>query len=216
LFTVDALQGNARVNTPVSESPPSRRLVVEDDEGIIDLNALASTPAKVGSRSIAPLFVSEPPPGAFAADVDGTGSQIPLRGRLSTRAMAGFAAAAVALVVGCVGLSAAFKGEEPVARTAALLAVTPPVTAAAPPVVLPPAPVAEPSPVGSSSGDDDAKASTSSKKTRAGGHGRGGGTKVQSGGGAALPKAPKAPKAVDKCGCKGDFNCILRCTATGK
>ncbi|HSO32138.1 MAG TPA: zinc-ribbon domain-containing protein, partial [Labilithrix sp.] len=40
LFTVDALRGNARLNTPDPEpSPVSRGFALEDDEGIIDLNA---------------------------------------------------------------------------------------------------------------------------------------------------------------------------------
>ena len=70
LFTVDALRDNGRVKTPAPQPAPAP--FVEDDSGVIDLNALASIPPRgVGQRSaVAPLF-SEPPPAAFAADVDG-------------------------------------------------------------------------------------------------------------------------------------------------
>jgi hypothetical protein len=72
--------------------------------------------------------------------------------------------------------------------------------------------------------DDDAKNPTPGKKMKHGAGKRGGAkasfasTKVQSSGvpvsGTGVAKT--VPKASDKCGCKGDFNCILRCTATGK
>lgn len=212
--------------TPPQPEPAPLSFRVEDDEGIIDLNALASLPPKVGARSIAPLFSSEPPPGVFTADVSDSGAQSMSSGgvRLSKRAIAGIAAAAVAVVLCAVGLSAAFKGEEPVARASAVMTITaPPATTA-----LPLPPPAEPPPAAAvaSSSDDDAKSPLSSKKPKAAGHSRPGpkasfsGQKVQSSG---VPKsgndtgvAKTVPKASDKCGCKGDFSCILRCTATGK
>ena len=43
LFTVDALKGAARVKTPEPEQAPiSTAFMIADDEGVIDLNALAS------------------------------------------------------------------------------------------------------------------------------------------------------------------------------
>ncbi|MDB5216118.1 MAG: hypothetical protein JWO86_4045 [Myxococcaceae bacterium] len=235
LFTVDSLKGAARVKTPAPElAPLSSAFIAQDDEGVIDLKALASQPPRAAVRSVAPLF-SEPPPAAFAADVDGpfssagAGEGISMPGgfKLGKRAMAGIAAAAVALVLCSVGLAAAFKGEEPVAHTAAN-AIMAPVTPPAPVVVAPAAPVIAPVAASnaSSSSDEDTKSSTVSKGK--GKKGKGGakasfsGTKVQSSGVAskkssssdALVSKP-APKAADKCGCKGDFNCILRCTAKG-
>ena len=227
LFTVDALRGNARLNTPAPEQAPLSGFIVEDDEGIIDLNALASTPPTrmgVGNRSVAPLFASEPPPGAFAADVSHSGADPSYSAggfRFGKRAIAGVAAAAVALVLCAIGVSAAFKGEEPIARAAANTMITPPPVVAPTPAVEP-APATDPAPAAATSSnddDDDTKpARTGKKKGRKGGakassaHTQ----KVQSSGVSGTGVAKTVPKASDKCHCKGDFNCILRCTATGK
>jgi predicted Zn finger-like uncharacterized protein len=234
LFTVDALRGAARVKTPEPEPAPlSSAFIPSDDEGVIDLKALASSPPKVGSRSVAPLF-SEPPPAAFAADVNSSGMSDlsgPAGGfKLGKRAFAGIAAAALFVVLCSVGLAAAFKGEEPVARVSATSAMIAPVTPPAPVVVAPAAPVIAPvtaSNATSSSTDDDS--ATVTGKGKKGKKGKGGkasaGAKVQSSGVASSKKSSSSeplvskpaatPKAADKCGCKGDFNCILRCTAKG-
>lgn len=233
LFTVDALRGAARVKTPEPEPAPlSTSFIASDDEGVIDLKALASSPPRVGARSVAPLF-SEPPPAAFAADVNGSGVSdlvaAPGGFKLGKRAFAGIAAAAVALVLCSVGLAAAFKGEEPVARVNATTAMVAPVTPPAPVVIAPAAPVIAPvtaSDAPATSSDDDA--ASVSGKGKKGKKGKGGkasaaGAKVQSSGVGSSKKAsssepvvPKhTPKAADKCGCKGDFNCILACTAKG-
>jgi predicted Zn finger-like uncharacterized protein len=230
LFTVDALRGAARINTPAAAEPAplsSGFVSSSDDEGIIDLNALASIPPKVGSRSVAPLF-SEPPPGAFAADVfDSEPAALATVGglKLGKRAFAGIAAAAVALVLCSIGIAAAFKGEDPVARSAANTFVAPVVTSA-PAAADPGAPVVVAPPTVASTSDDDAKTSAASGKKK----GRGGKRAISGGGGAnasfskvqssgvsspAASKPAPIPKAADKCGCKGDFNCILRCTAKG-
>ena len=235
LFTVDSLKGAARVKTPEPEPAPlsSGFIPQQDDEGVIDLKALASSPPRAHVRSVAPLF-SEPPPGAFSADVDGSGMSqglsMPGGFKLGKRAFAGIAAAAVALVLCSVGLAAAFKGEEPVAHTAANSIMAAPITPAAPVVAAAPAaPVIAPVTASnaSASGDDDSKSSAVSGKGK-GKKGKGAkasfaGTKVQSSGVASSKKASSsdalvskpAPKAADKCSCKGDFNCILRCTAKG-
>ena len=228
LFTVDSLRGAARVKTPDPEPAPlSSAFVGGDDEGVIDLKALASSPPRTVARSVAPLF-SEPPPGAFSADVDGTGSSagiaMPGGFRLGKRAFAGIAAAAVALVLCSVGLAAAFKGEEPVAHTAANAMVAPVVPAAPAVTTTPSAPVIAPvTASNASSSDDDAKVSTPAKgkgKRGKGAKASFAGTKVQSSGVSKKSSSDglvsKAPKAADKCGCHGDFTCVLRCTATGK
>ena len=226
LFTVDALRGAARVKTPDPEPAPlSSAFMVADDEGVIDLKALASAPPKVGARSIAPLFTSDPPPGAFAADVSDSGSspigQSSGGFKLGKRAYAGIAAAAVALVLCSIGVAAAFKGEEPVARTNA--AATAP--AAPAPVVAPTAdPPATAQAASTSASDDDAtspsatgkKAKSKAKVSHGPGSAKASFSKVPSSGVPASQSKPAAtPKAADKCGCKGDFNCILRCTAKG-
>ena len=234
LFTVDSLKGAARVKTPEPEPAPlSSAFVAQDDEGVIDLKALASSPPRAHVRSVAPLF-SEPPPAAFSADVDGTGANegisMPGGFKLGKRAIAGIAAAAVALVLCSIGLAAAFKGEEPVAHTAANSLMAPSAPAAPVVTAAPAAPVIAPVTASnaSSSSDDDTKASTAKGKGKKGkGSAKasfaGKSQSVQSSGVASSKKSSsndtlvsKLPKAADKCGCKGDFNCILRCTATGK
>jgi predicted Zn finger-like uncharacterized protein len=237
LFTVDALKGAARVKTPEPEvapmssqyssqyasQPMSSAFRADDDEGVIDLLALSSGQAKPSMRPVPQLFASEPPPGAFAADVNDTGAQR-AQGKLGKRAFIGMGAAAVALVLCTIGLMAVFKGEEPVARSAA--AITPPAATAAapaPPVVTPPAPPpASETASANASSDDDAKAT---KKGKGKGKGaKASGAKLQSGGASASKSSsskssseakPVVKPAADKCGCKGDFNCILRCTAKG-
>ncbi len=224
LFTVDALRnaGAARVKTPEPELvPPSTAFIASDDEGVIDLKSLSSAPPRVGARSVAPLF-SEPAPAAFAADVGSSSSGYPIANQngftFGKRAIAGLAAAAVFVVLCSIGLAAAFKGEEPVARAAN--AVMAPV--APPAVVAPVAPVvASVAPASASSSDGDDKAPVTKGKGKAA---KAKGSKAQSSGVASAKKSSSSsdplvskpiPKAADKCGCKGDFTCILRCTAKG-
>lgn len=230
LFTMDALKGNARVKTPEPEPAPlSSTFHVDDDEGVIDLKALASGPPKAGARHIAPLF-SEPPPAAFAADVDGSGNTgvmaMPGGFKLGKRAFVGIAAAAVAVVLCSIGLAAAFRGEEP-SRSAAAAMSAPAIAAPATPapaVTSPapaPAPIAAASSSSSSSDEDEPKASGVKKKGKKSKVPASfNGTKVQSSGVSKKSepnqsKPAATPKAADKCGCKGEFNCILRCTAKG-
>ena len=237
LFTVASLKGGARVKTPEpSEAPPPSSMHrMDDDEGVIDLNALASVPPRACARAEAPLF-SEPPPAAFARDATPSSSSIgsdlgagPFK--LSKRMMAGIGAAAVAVVLMGIGVAAAFKGEEPVARAQSSLAapIPSPTTPAVAPKAPEPAPAPAPAASTASSSDDDskedAKPSKKGKRKNMSGGGKlaSGSGKVSSGGGksstmskvASSGVAPIKP-AADKCGCKGDFNCILRCTATGK
>jgi hypothetical protein len=230
LFTVDALRsaGAARVKTPEPElAPASTAFIASDDEGIIDLKSLSSAPPKVGARSIAPLF-SEPPPAAFATDVgpssSGAVNAMPNAFKFGKRAIAGLAAATVAVVLCSIGLAAAFKGEEPVAHMAN--AAMAPIAPAAPPpaVVAPATPVIAAVAPSTSSTDDDDKATTPAKGKGKGKAGKGkAGSKAQSSVASSKSKSSSndplvskpTPKAADKCGCKGDFTCILRCTAKG-
>ncbi len=220
LFTVDALNDLAR--RAGSEPSPSLRdstIEASDDEGMIDLKSLTSSRPKALGASMSPLF-SDPPPDAFVADVgDSTAArrEPPPHGMaFSKRAAFGGVAAIVAVLLCGVGIATMFKSEEPVARTAASLIPISPIVNALPPPPAPP-PVLAPTPAASTDApvDDDAKsaaASTKGKKRK--GKGRG---KASATGAKALPngEAKAAPKAADKCGCKGNFDCVLRCAANG-
>ena len=229
LFTVDALRGIARAAEPEAEPEPLvSAFHADDDDGIIDLHALASSRPKAVGGSVTPLFPSETPAAAFTADVSDSGPRAMQGGlRLGKRALIGIAAAAVAVVLCAFGIAAAFKGEEPVRRASAAMTIIAAGTAAVSARAAPaPAPAAAPAP--SSSDDDREKTpvvSAKKVKTRSKGAPRGSssGQKAQSSGAAKSASdasdtsvAKAAPKAADKCGCKGDFDCVLRCAATGK
>jgi hypothetical protein len=150
---------------------------------------------------VAPLF-SEPPPVTLEVE----GGMRPNAKPTSRLAIAGIAAGSVVgLAAAIFGLSIAFRGEEPVKHTAAVVSPAPP-----------------PPPMPSSSAAASAAASSSSsvadnadpKDAPKGKRGRGRGRHSAAANGASA--APKAPKAADPCGCHGDFNCILACSAKGK
>ncbi len=214
LFTLDSLKGSARVKTPEPEKSPvsiAPASASSEDDGIIDLKALSSVPPK---PAVAPLF-SEPPPGAFA--VDATGASVKTSERRfpsGIKKIGIIAAAAAGMLLLVVGIASAFKGEEPAARQAAFVAPPPPPAAAAP------APTTDPAPAATTSSDDDAKSPTvgtsGHKKGRRSLAGKGAPATFRKGQ-ADPPAAAKPPpvKAADPCGCHGDFNCILRCTAKG-
>ncbi|MFO0736396.1 MAG: zinc-ribbon domain-containing protein [Labilithrix sp.] len=207
LFRVDQLSDvGGRIKTP---EPIAAQNVAKasdtprggDEEGVIDLKALASVPP--GKRSVipvAPLF-SEPPP--MTVDAGGTtGSRPAIAKPISKGKLFGaIAAAAVFLVIAGAGISVAFKGEEPVHHAAAVT----PAPAPTPVVSAAPAPTTEPAPATSTASNDE----TDGKKGK---KGKKGGKKA--GGNASASNQSKAPvKPADPCGCKGDFNCILACTA---
>ncbi len=214
LFTVDALAGAARVKTP--EPSPVRndygnagvRPLSEDDEGIIDLKALSTAPPKPNRPLVAPLFPSDPPPAAFARDASGDHGRKGIGGKIAM-----FAAAAVVLVLSGVGLAFAFRGEEAVPRAAASAAPAPP----PPPVATPaPTPSSDPPPATASASDDDESDSTEpTKKKKKGKKGKKGAHASGPITNKTPPPAQKKVKPADPCGCKGDFNCILACTAKG-
>src|SRR4051812_35206823 len=115
----------------------------DDEDGIIDLKALASTPPPRG-QVVAPLF-SEPPP-AVSLDADGYesvrgGSN---RGGSKLTSILAIAGGAVVVVGAIVGIALAFSGEKP--ASAAALQPPPPAVTALPVAAPPPAPVATPEP----------------------------------------------------------------------
>ena len=218
LFRVDQLVGPSRVNTPeptrspaiASQSGPLP--LGGDDEGIIDLNALASVPPRGVGMPIAPLF-SEPP--GVAVDVHDSARRPVVKRSNKLPLIGGLAAAAAFVLLAGFGISLAFKGEEPGKHTAALVAPTP-ATVEAPPPKVEPAPTAEAVATAddSSSHADhatDAKPAKA-KRGKAGTAAKGKATKGPITSKSPAP-APKPVKAADPCGCKGDFNCILACTA---
>ncbi len=221
LFRVDQLTAAARVNTPQPSPAPALETASiartgADDEGVIDLKALASAPPRKIGLPVAPLF-SEPP--AMSLDVDAS-VQAPIAKPASKMRLFGaIAAAAAFLVVVGLGVSFAFKGEEPVNHAAAAVVEPPPAAVTPPPTVEP-----APAPVASAEDSNDATETkepteTKGKKGKNGKKGKAGkaakaGKASKSGPITNKTPAPKAaPKPADPCGCKGDFNCILACTA---
>jgi hypothetical protein len=189
--------------------------LAHDDDGIIDLRALKSTPPPRGAFPMASPFGSEPPPAAFARDADsGLADVVPVRAsRVKTIGIA--AGAALFLVLGAVGVVFAFRGEKPRAVASAPItqAAPPPVAVAPPPPVVDPAPAAAPQ---SAANADDASDAPPAKKTK-GAKGRAGAAKakasfVASSSPASAPK-PAVTKAADPCHCHGDFQCNIRCSA---
>lgn len=214
LFRVDQLQDiGGRIKTPEPErledlaraqtvAQPARLSErPADEEGVIDLKQLASVPPP-GKRSfvpVAPLF-SEPPPMIVDANGNTSGSRPAIAKPISKGKLIGAIAAAMAfLVVAGAGLSMAFKGEEPV-KHAAVETPAPVVTTPAAATTAAPA---APAPADTTASNDD----DSPKK------GKKGGKKGKKGGNSSATAAAKPVKAADPCGCKGDFNCILACTA---
>lgn len=181
-----------------------------DDEGIIDLKALSSAPPGIGAspfgRSapavVAPLF-SEPPPMAFDIDDAPRSAAKPMgRGKLAAMIAGGLAAV---LVLG-LGVSVVFKGEERRPSTAAAPAPPPP----PPPAVITPAPAATVDAPKVAAADETGPTEDVPKKGKKRKGAKGAAATMKAGGGA------KVGKAADPCGCKGEFNCILACSAKGK
>lgn len=229
LFRVDDVfggSGNARVKTPepspVRTSPlgsaaPARK----DDSGIIDLKALSSMPPKAGRPPVANLFgASDAPPPAFTREVSPSASSYPLAGVVATlaakaprlRTYGGIAAVASVVAICGLGVALVFGGENPPPKAATALVLEPP---PAPALATPPPAAAESaSPTDVPSAEPKATASSSKAKhhgTR-GHHGKGGATITSK----SAPPPPKKIKPADPCGCHGDFNCILACTAGRK
>jgi hypothetical protein len=182
-----------------------------DDDGIIDLRALASTRPPPGAYAMPSPFASEPPP-AFTRDAEGEDEERAPARRSSARTIGLVAAAAAFVVLGCVGIGFAFRGAKPAAVHAA---AAPP--APAPVVVAPPAPAIDPAPAPAAttaSADDATPATeaTSTKKTK-GGKARAGAAKATTKSVAAPAKAAVS-KSSDACNCHGDFQCNIRCAAS--
>ena len=214
LFRVDQLAGaplSARSagKPPVAEpSAPVISSIPGDDEGVIDLKSLSSAPPGLGAGPlgrrapvvVAPLF-SEPP--AMTLEVDDARALVkPIsRGKLAAAAAG---ALALMIVLG-FGISLVFRGEE-----------RKPVAAALPPPPPPPAAVTAPAPTANADAPkvstDEGPAEETPKKNKR----RKGGAKMASGVGGSMKTAGSKPKAADPCGCHGEFNCILACSAKGK
>jgi predicted Zn finger-like uncharacterized protein len=197
LFRVDQL-ANERVDTPeytpgVGGRPTE---VKGDDEGVIDLKALASSPPRAMGMPVAPLF-SEPPPVTLEVDDNGRPNAKP-RSKLAVAF--GVVVTSAVLVAAGFAVSLAFRSEEPVKRTAAIVVPPPP-----PPAASSAAP--EPPPAATTASDDADAKDTKTKKGK--------GRKGKNGPITNKTPAPAktAVKPADPCGCHGDFNCILACTA---
>jgi hypothetical protein len=194
--------------------------LAHDDDGIIDLRALKSTPPPRGAYPMASPFGSEPPPAAFARDAGADSGMAGVGPAPASRAKTIGIAAGVAafLIVGAVGVGFAFRfrGEKPAKLSAASVTQpAPPAAVVAPP---PPAAAADPAPAAQPAADDDASDAPPPKKTK-GGKGRAAASKAKTfsgaGAGAATTGAskPAVTKAADPCHCHGDFQCNIRCSA---
>ena len=196
--------------------------LAHDDDGIIDLRALKSTPPPRGAFPMASPFGSEPPPAAFARDAGEDGGVADaLPARSSNAKTIGIAAgAALFLILGAVGVGFAFRGEKPAKiSSASATPVAPP-----PVVVAPPAPVADPAPApaaqaAASTPDGPSSTDAASAKKTKGGKGRGAAAKSKTSAGlsssvsSAPASKPAVTKAADPCHCHGDFQCNIRCSA---
>lgn len=194
-------RANERRNEPAEPARPAAASRPSDDEGVIDLKALSSSgaPRPLGP-AVAPLF-SEPPP----VTLEVAGSARPNARPTSKLAVAGGIIGGIAFLAAAIfGLSIAFRSEEPVKHTAAVVPPPPPVVTAAP--------AATPTPAPSASADTpDPKDAKQAKKAR---RGKSRGANASAAGASAPAAKPKA--AADPCGCHGDFSCILACSAHGK
>lgn len=184
--------------------------LAHDDDGIIDLRALASTPPPRGAFAIPSPFASEPPP-AFtrdADDVDGTTSGASARSAKG-RTIGIVVGAAAVLALGCAGIGFAFRGATaaPPRAAAAALAAPPP---APPPAEAKPEPA--PEAAGSAASADDRTAAAETKKTK-GGKARSGGAKATKAAAAPAKAAVSKATSSDACNCHGDFQCNIRCAA---
>jgi predicted Zn finger-like uncharacterized protein len=217
LFTVDSLRAGAQ---PASHRPPPAAAAPtarpgDDSEGVIDLNGLA---VSRGNAYRPPqLYASEPPPGAFAREVGASQAHLSTsRFSPRMRMVGAVLGAAAALVLCGLGLAHTFASEEPAVITAA---PPPP-----PPVVVTyegatteashdDASADKAETPASKSASAPVKSTRSSTKGRASKSGKATGTITSK----TPPPAPKKPpKAADPCGCKGNLDCILRCTVNGK
>ena len=191
--------------SPGSFAPPARD--GRDDSGIIDLKALSSAPPRA-NRAPAPMLFggvpSEPPP-AFARDVAASSSFYPQQPGAPKNKLRS---------IGMIAAGFAVVASNPPPKAAAALPAPPP---PAPPPVATTPPAPEPAPAATAS---ESKEEKTEKKTAGKKH-RGGNGKAAAASGVITNKTPPPPpapkvKAADPCGCHGDFNCILACTAGKK
>lgn len=173
----------------------------EDDDGIIDLNAIASKSAPPRAP-VAALF-SETPPAISVDAIEASTAAAKGNGLKTGLMIGGGALVAMATIIGCVF---AFRGETATPRTAAAIPPPPAVTAPPPATVSPPAAPA-PAPASEESTDD---AKPSAKKKASGAkHATGSVSKPA----VAASKPAKPVAAADPCRCHGDFQCNIKCSA---
>jgi hypothetical protein len=226
--------GTARVKTPEPSASPAPlfhtstapssvapRRDGKEDSGIIDLKALSTAPP-APNRAPAPMLFGSPsePPPAFARDVAASSSSYPQANAPKSKLRTvGMVFAGFAVVAACgVGVALAFGAANPPPKAAA--AFVPPPPPAPPPAVAPPAPEPTSTTTTTSASTDDAKDSKDAK-SKGKRKGKGGAAKSSAKAGlitntSAPPPPPKPVKPADPCGCHGDFNCILACTAGKK
>jgi predicted Zn finger-like uncharacterized protein len=224
LFTVDSLRAGARIETPAPQpwSPARTPASANDDEGIIDLNALGALAPVV---SASPLGSPSEPSSGFAREVPGSygsASHASTASRTHARGpwiAAGASAAAAALAL--VSAVALFGGAIPQRASRAPARIGPAATTLgnrAHDLEFARLVAAEKAASDKAAADEKREEATASKTGKTGKTGRGGGARA--GTGTTTTTASVVPRPVgkssDACGCRGDFTCILRCSSKGK
>lgn len=180
---------------------------LQDDDGVIDLNAIQKSASIAPRAPVAPLFADTP--SAMAVEAGGPSPASTKGGGLKLGLMIGGGALFVTIVI--VGLAFAFRGETPTPRVAApVLSASAPAaldSAAAAAASASAAPAASVASADDGSDDDDKSAAPTKKKKRF----KPGGFSPKPGGASAAPAKPV--KAADPCHCHGDFQCNIRCSA---
>lgn len=220
LFTLDSLRSEG--DAPRSAKPAPARVQeahASEDDGVIDLAALSQRPRAAAAAPLGVTSFASEPPGGFARDMSApfgaTAAPPPVK-KKGTR-LAAFGGSFVAVAIAAASAIALFGGDIPHRASRPTASLAP--RAAAVGARAHEREVARAEAERKAS-EHDAAASASkdegtrSKSTRAvrwTGPARGGA-------GASAPKAPPVKSSVpaDACGCKGDFTCILRCSAKGK
>lgn len=179
------------------------------DDGMIDLAALASS--RVARLPIPEPLPSEPPPAAFSQEIL---EHVPPPHARPQALLAVVGAALVLLGLGGAGVALASGGgpsSAPVTLSREARALAAQVEAPRRETAL------ESAPLVSTIVPARAEAASSSPAPRAAGHATSGrGRHATKAARSSVAASPKPAKPSDPCGCHGDFQCAIRCSATGK
>lgn len=218
LFTLDSLRSEGEA--PRSQKPGPARAVEArgpEDDGVIDLAALSQRPRATAAAPLGVTSFASEPPGGFARDMSGPfGATTPPPPRKKGTRLAAIAGSFVAVAVAAASAIALFGGDIPhrAARPTSSLAPRAAAVGARAherEVARAEAEKRASEHDGATASKDDTPRPKSTRAVRWSGPARGGTSS-----GAPKPPPVKSSVPADACGCKGDFTCILRCSAKGK